>query len=300
MKKILCCDGGGVKGLITLHFLKKFEEDLLLLTGKGIYETFDIFGGSSIGALITSCIVYTEHKRIDQIINNIFTYENVCKLFTKNYNIFGILDAYRPTYSGVPKTQLIAKYFNDLKTCDTSKDVYITVYSAGKARLISSDNDEILLREILDAASAAPTYFPSGKFVENGIVKYGIDGAVVQNNPTDLVYVKSLDKYPGDKMSVLSISTGEKALDSEDYFQDWGIMQWATKGDIFNVILELDQSIVDFKMKIVSDALKHDYIRVTDIVNISLDDISKFNEFKEIGEKWYSSKRNEILKVFLN
>ena len=46
-KKIICFDGGGVRTIASLVFLKKFEAE----TGKKISDIFDMFIGTSAGAV---------------------------------------------------------------------------------------------------------------------------------------------------------------------------------------------------------------------------------------------------------
>jgi predicted acylesterase/phospholipase RssA len=51
-KLILSIDGGGTKGLLPLHCLKKLEE----LAGKPCYELFDFYAGTSTGAIIAGAL----------------------------------------------------------------------------------------------------------------------------------------------------------------------------------------------------------------------------------------------------
>ncbi|TRY74653.1 hypothetical protein TCAL_00576 [Tigriopus californicus] len=54
--RILCLDGGGMKGIIALEVLKRIE----LTTGRRIYEVFDFICGVSTGSIIASLLAF--HK----------------------------------------------------------------------------------------------------------------------------------------------------------------------------------------------------------------------------------------------
>ena len=46
--RILCLDGGGIKGLASTQMLSVIEKEM----GKPIYECFDLIAGTSIGAFL--------------------------------------------------------------------------------------------------------------------------------------------------------------------------------------------------------------------------------------------------------
>lgn len=51
-RRILCLDGGGIKGLFAATILSKIEE----LTGNPIFRYFDMISGTSTGAIIAAGI----------------------------------------------------------------------------------------------------------------------------------------------------------------------------------------------------------------------------------------------------
>ena len=53
-KKILCLDGGGVRTIAALVFLKKLESE----SGKKVSDMFDMFIGTSAGSLNAACFAY--------------------------------------------------------------------------------------------------------------------------------------------------------------------------------------------------------------------------------------------------
>ena len=53
-KKIICFDGGGVRTIAALVFLKKLEAE----SGKKTADIFDMFIGTSAGALNAACFAF--------------------------------------------------------------------------------------------------------------------------------------------------------------------------------------------------------------------------------------------------
>src|SRR5690349_115311 len=54
---ILCLDGGGMRGILTIQLLKKFEE----IAGIPCYELFDMVAGTSTGGIIAG---RSEERRV--------------------------------------------------------------------------------------------------------------------------------------------------------------------------------------------------------------------------------------------
>ena len=53
-KKIICFDGGGVRTIASIVFLKKLEAE----SGKKVSDIFDMFIGTSAGAFNAACFAY--------------------------------------------------------------------------------------------------------------------------------------------------------------------------------------------------------------------------------------------------
>lgn len=305
MKYILSLDGGGVKAIIQLYFLLGLEADLLEKTGKTVFETFDMYGGTSAGSIIIGSIVYTDCKRISEVIDKFFNLENFKEIFKKttfSNSLNGILSLIRPKYQFSKKYEIIKSAVGNKLMTDTSKDVLITVYSVDedKAKFFKSyDNKVSMVADIINASSAAPTYFGSAEYTDELGTHYGIDGGVFANNCTDSVYADALKLYgPNEDIRILSIGTGDHEFNKiGKETLNWGAIQWITKGSFVDIIVDVDQYTVDYKTREFSNALGHKYIRVHNKINISLDDISKIEELKKIGEEWYINSKEEIFSI---
>src|ERR1700730_2782186 len=57
-KRMLCLDGGGVRGVITVAFLERIEQVLSEREGRNIRlgDWFDLVGGTSTGAVIAGAL----------------------------------------------------------------------------------------------------------------------------------------------------------------------------------------------------------------------------------------------------
>ena len=61
MFRILSIDGGGLRGIIPVKILQHIE----IITGKPIYQSFDLFAGTSTGGLISAGLTVSDPKKED-------------------------------------------------------------------------------------------------------------------------------------------------------------------------------------------------------------------------------------------
>ena len=53
-KRILSLDGGGIRGLVTCRWLAGAEDALLAAGKPGLMKSFDLYAGSSTGAIVAT------------------------------------------------------------------------------------------------------------------------------------------------------------------------------------------------------------------------------------------------------
>lgn len=304
--KVLSIDGGGVKGMIPVQILYRIEKDLKI----NIYDTFEVYAGSSVGSMIVAAIAYEKASGIE-LSDMYMTSDNIKKIMHKS--IFDILLGplsllgYRPKYSGDSKKDIISSFVNINKTIyDTKKMVMITSYNVTERKPIFFKsygtydmNRSIRITDVIDASSAAPFYFPAVK-IDNA---YYVDGAISANNPTDCIYADVIDLYKNDgkysDIDILSIGTGYKETKAKGNISKWGGLQWI-KGGI-SILLSGTEQTTDYRTKRFTDALGHKYLRINGpIENASLDDTSDQNikVLKEIGDKWFELYKKELMEFF--
>lgn len=228
-KRILSLDGGGIRGVITLGYLKRVEEILAEqhphITNFRLCNYFDLIGGTSTGAIIATALALG--YSVEQIID---LYEKFgrevfgCKsmLWIKNrYSHKALVDAMTP---------ILMEYnlgSDKLQTglCIVTKNATtnsIWPFINHPNAKYYHRNKTLRLLDLVRASTAAPTYFkPQDLLVkeEGGKKTYHsfIDGGVsVANNPSlTLLMIATIKKFPfkwnmdEKQLMLLSVGTGE-------------------------------------------------------------------------------------------
>ena len=282
-KYILSMDGGGVRTIASITFLKRLEQKL----GVKIHEKFDYFIGTSAGAI--SCLALAVNKFSTVDLEDIWAPRNLKKTMqSSSWELkLGLLQS-NPKYTNEGKREVLKKYFGNSVLGDSLKPVAALSYDIEKRTpiLFKSYNDEdknISLVDVGDATSAAPIYYPSAKVGE----RYLIDGAIVANHPVLHGYVEAKKLFPDTELRVLSIGTGlsKRSLNGKASTK-WGIVGWLMH-DLFGLMVE---SSLDHELA--GELIGEHYLRVNspiNLVNRRLDDRSTTNieRIVEMGETWW-------------
>ena len=177
IKYLLSLDGGGVREVATVIFLAKLEKEL----GKPLYEHFDLFVGSSAGAITAMAISVAKMSGNDLL--EFWSEKNLNRIFAASLWVskLGLLQT-NPKYNGIEKKKVLEEYFGKLKFGDAYKNVAVMSYDIEERKpllLTSYNNSNISIVDVGNATSAAPIYYPTAKVGD----KYLIDGGIVANNP---------------------------------------------------------------------------------------------------------------------
>jgi hypothetical protein len=204
-RAILCLDGGGMRGILTIQLLKKLEE----VAGMPCYQLFDMVAGTSTGGIIAGLIV-TGHTAIE--IEKMYE-DLVTQVFDKK--LLGNRFINPPAFTKAKYRQLLKGVVNDVtleQACATNDiDMMITSNDVAAAEetffscFKQSDGTyygtykDVLLRATMEVTMSAPTYFyPLERFVDGGTTTY--------NNPSLAAF-----------MEAVSYSTPQKAEDASAY-----------------------------------------------------------------------------------
>ena len=280
-KYILSIDGGGIRTIASIVFLKELEAQLKV----PLAQKFDFFIGTSAGAI--SCLGLSINKMSAANLMNFWTKENLIKTMSNSSweTSLGIMQI-NPKYSNEGKRQVLRDFFSDKKLKDASKPVAVTSYDIEKRLpvLLTSYNDpEISVVDSGDATSAAPVYYPTAEVGD----RFLIDGGIVANHPVLHGYVEAKKIYPDNELVVLSVGTGlnKKSLKGKDS-KKWGLIGWMMH-DLFGLMVE---SSMDHELA--EELIGENYLRINSPlgrVNRRLDDSSDSNieRIISMGESWW-------------
>lgn len=182
--RLLCLDGGGVKGLVLLQQLLALEQ---LVTGRELLECFDWVAGTSIGGVIALALARGQSLRYCQRLlfrmkdkvfvgSRPYSDEALERMFKQVFGETAVMaDIARPQM--MITAVLADRHPSDLHLFRNYQDAASMLNIEHNSEFQApAGPSEQLLWKVARATSAAPTYFSaSGRF---------LDGGIIANNPT--------------------------------------------------------------------------------------------------------------------
>ena len=288
-KLVLPLDGGGVRGLATVIFLKELEK----ASGKKIVDLFDFFIGTSVGGLNAMHLAVNEIEVSE--LESFWSQDNLAMSMQSSFWTKNFFLKTKPIYNNKSKTELLEKYFGNKLISESKKPIAVLAYDVEnrKPRVLTSYTDQaIKATSAINATSAAPLYYPTVK-IEDG--SWLIDGSVVSNNPCLIGYNEARKYFKTDNIKVFSVGTGRHLnnLDGEDSSK-WGPFGWLTN-DILGILLE---SHADHE--ILNDLIGKNYLRINSIaenINWDLDDYTEDNlrNIRNMGLDWWNLNNKKVI-----
>lgn len=259
--KILSIDGGGIRGLIPLYFLKKLEEKI----GKPIAQTFDVIAGTSTGGIIAMGLSVPDDPRSENPSPK-YSPDDLMKLYTTNgdqifgyqyKNWFSFSGLWRPRYSSDGINQVAETLFGDQKLSEAVTNIVVPsfepvrykplIFNSHSAKQSNSKN--FYMRDVAVATSSAPTYFEP-KRLQNfkGETYTAIDGGLIMNNPTMDALATAREIYPeAQDFIILSLGTGRHIQRFQyESIQKAGGIKWIKP--LMSIMMDGVASVVDYEM----------------------------------------------------
>ncbi|MDT8861071.1 CBASS cGAMP-activated phospholipase [Alkalihalobacillus sp. MEB130] len=296
--KILCLDGGGIRGVFEVAILKALEEEYK----RPISQYFDLIAGTSTGSIIATSVVL--EKKMSDLLDS---YQKFGKKVFKRQAKIGL---FKSVYSDKELRTYFKKSFGSKTLADITKPLLIPavdvthgkpyVYRTNYGHPGSADLSIKLWDAVLSSCSA-PVYFPPNN-IKNQYLS--VDGGLWANNPALVCITEAIDFFKKDinELKILSIGTGmqdiEYNIERDKY---WGIKKWLpfrfmtmkVQPKLLDLALDLSSESISYHCGIL---LGEKYMRLNKQLGdeMPFDDVKFVDELIELGKQVVEEKREEI------
>jgi patatin-like phospholipase/acyl hydrolase len=245
--RILCVDGGGIRGLISALVIAEIERRLATKRPEKtrMADCFHLFAGTSTGGLIALALTKPSPVPGDQLAG--FYTEDGPEIFHRSLGRklrtgWGTIG---PKYGAEPLREAAVERLGNGKLAEATRDLLVTSYDmTARAPFFfkrwKAQQEAAWNFPLVDAAlstAAAPTYFPCH---EPELLKGHalVDGGVFAANPAIAAIAEALGRNSDppaeltlDEMLVVSIGTGEFSTGfTPSQVRGWGELGWVAGG----------------------------------------------------------------------
>src|SRR5438876_10935285 len=230
-RKLLACDGGGIRGIISIEILSRMESELRKSSGNPklvLADYFDYVAGTSTGAIIATLIAlgYSADETRDFYLRSgadMFHKARLWERFRTKFEDDKLSQMLRDvigadTTLGSEKLRTLLMMVMRNATTDSPWPLSNNPKAKYNDAARADCNLKLPLWQLVRASTAAPTYFPP-EVVRVGRDFIFVDGAVTMyNNPAFQLFLMATSEpyrllWPtGDeKMLLISVGTGASA-----------------------------------------------------------------------------------------
>lgn len=275
--RVLCIDGGGIRGLIPALVLAELEER----TGKRVIEMFDFVAGTSTGGILTCALTmpgpgggprYSARQLVSlyesegphifsrSLLKRIFSLDALIDERYEDDGLNGALEGY------LDSAHLREALVPIMVTAYDIQDRFAFFFRS--ARAVDDPTYDFALWEVARATSAAPTYFEPYEITDAaGDRTYPlVDGGVFAINPAACALV---DVGVGEIDLLASLGTG--SYTRAYAFSDarwWGQLGWARP--VLDMVFDGQAETTEF---ICSRLLGDRYLRLQTALDDASDDL---------------------------
>lgn len=282
--RVLAIDGGGVRGLLPARVLMELEA----ISGRPLHSLFDVIAGTSVGGILA--LGYIAPGRTGNGVSAATVFDDLRQWLPDIFpplqsvaSLDGLRDVQErhalsqlvgaallphhfgnARYSAVALEEHVTGAFGDARLSEALADVVIPAYDMHRgepvvfrsrdARAHATVRGNPRLTEVARATSAAPTYLPPLRLLDEPDEAVLIDGGVVANNPAAIAYLDAVDSARSDAgaepdVVLLSVGTGRPSA-AEPSYQEIFTRNWASLGvGLLGVVLsgvgEMAHQLVD-------------------------------------------------------
>jgi len=308
--KVLCIDGGGIRGLIPALVLAEIERR----TGRRTAEMVDFVAGTSTGGILACALT---RRGADG--GPLFGAAEMAEIYAEEgprifhrsllKRIFSVEGWIDERYEDEGLNRALERYLGDAVLSDALTDVLVTAYDihdrfAFFFRSQRARNDptyDFALAQVARAASAAPSYFEPAEVTDRaGARTYPlIDGGVYAVNPSMVAYADMVAAGRGERLELmLSLGTGAhtRAYTFEET-RSWGQLEWARPA--LDMVFDGVADTIEFEAGTV---MGDRYVRLQtelDLASDDLDDASPSNlaALRTEAERLIAASAHELERV---
>jgi uncharacterized protein len=275
--RVLCIDGGGIRGLIPALVLAELEQR----TGRRTAEMFDLIAGTSTGGILACALAKPDPLPAAELAR--LYVEEGPQIFRRSllkriFSVDGFIDE---RYEDDGLMEALAKYLGDARLRDCSPEVFVTAYDIKdrfafffrSSRARTDDTYDFSLVDAARATAAAPTYFEPVEVTDSaGARTYPlIDGGVYAVNPSMCAYAETRGEFE----LMLSLGTGEHTRAySFHEARWWGQAGWARP--VIDMVFDGVADTIEFQLgTLAADR----YVRLQTVLTAAdaMDDASEDN-----------------------
>jgi patatin-like phospholipase/acyl hydrolase len=237
-KRVLCVDGGGIRGIIPALLLADIERRC----AKPASELFDLIAGTSTGGIIAMGLTVPgpDGEPAFSASDGVDIYsERGPHIFAKAardvvHSMGGVL---HERYHADGLMAILDEVFGTYRLSDALTDVLVASYELTRRETFwfssrdarRDSHADFFMRDAVRSTTAAPTFFePSHVVGPDGREHVFIDGAVYANSPAMCAFAEVEREHFGSDIVICSIGAGSQTQRLE-YAQvrEWGAAHWA-------------------------------------------------------------------------
>jgi uncharacterized protein len=279
--KVLCIDGGGIRGLIPALVLAEIERR----TGRRIADMVDLVAGTSTGGILACGLTRADADGRPRFsaeeLAGIYVEEGP-KIFHRSLlkRIFSVGGWIDERYEDDGLEAALQRYLGDAWLSDALVDVFITAYDIQdrfafffrSSRARRDPTYDFPLLQVARATAAAPSYFePAPVTACAGDRTYPlIDGGVYAVNPAMCAYADVAQAGRTDELTLmLSLGTGAHTRAyTFDQARWWGQLEWARP--VLDMVFDGVSDTIEFE----AGTLMGDrYVRLQTALDLASDDL---------------------------